>query len=172
MSRQFNYFASGEDEKAVTHTILEVFGTVCLFPESGTQEEMIARPILKASELSSSSLNRLVFLANRGREDEIIFRETPSGLVRVDFQNSPVFEYSASVTVEPKTVKVGRVALFFEGDPELNRSFRLLISRLEGKATQLPKHAGFWIFPDAMHDAELLQHWVGSPKRNPLKNTF
>lgn len=171
MSRQFNFFSLGEDEKIVTRTIFEVFGEVVLLSETGAQDELVVRRIFGADELDSSRLADLVFLAKSGLEDEICFREISSNRVRVDFQNSPVLEYSPSRADGSRSVKVGRLAFFYDGNAEMNRDVAVLFRRIKKQATQLPGTPGLWIFPHAKQNAEILQQWVGSAKPNPFIRT-
>jgi len=168
MSRQFNFLAIGNDQHLVAREILAALGDTLILPSKGRRDEMSARQVSRAEDLVFPKQSDLAYLLKSESEPQVQFLEIQDSLYRVDFHASPVVEFSPSIPCENSTLKVGRIALFYVEDPGLSESVRVLFNKLKKEASPVPHYPGLWIFPRATREAEMLQHWVGKPKPNPL----
>jgi len=167
MSIQFNFFGIGSDHHLIGELILGKLPGLLALPESGAPDALVPRPMKHASDLhvQGGGTIALVLPAALG---SVRTRETPRG-VRIDFRESPAIEYSSSLDIDSQTVRVGRLAYFFEEDPGMKSAVLALVRCLKKRARRVPGKSGFWIFEEAARRAALLQYWVGSPGPNPLR---
>lgn len=169
MARQFNFFALGEDQEFVCHTLFSMLPEVHVLPDRGPEHAMVPSRLATEEDLLNRTGPGILYLVQGRDAHRLVFYPLKGGLKRVANDLCPVIEYLPSHVTQGGSLHVGRIMCACHEEADLLRVFNRIARRMkkQGQADPADKH--FWIYPCAGREAQLLQFWgMTKPVTNPL----
>jgi hypothetical protein len=173
MSRQFNFYATYNDEEEISKILLSVLGDFYIVPERGDINSMTPKLMSNTKDVFNFCNTGKIFTIIKKEFLELFqFVNLDNNMFNVDYHLFPCLEYSRSIRIDEKTITLGRLVYFYDPRHPHVSDVQKLFKCLK-KISKRINETGYWIFDEASRCCEYLKMYeTWNPETNPYYQSY